>query len=183
MFETIPVNASDSLYILPPPSPKHLLLVARWKGSLLPTHGKKAASVRHSYSLAVWPYEPIVIGRRVKILAASPVALHAPDTPLNELDTHDPHIVGRVREIWRMVDGVASARIENECTGSLVGEVVLEFPYALQKGGRPERRVGDRESDAAMAEDCLGVMACVRPARIERECLGRRCWLETAKGT
>ncbi len=138
--------------------------------------------MRHAYSLVVWPYEPIIIGRRVRILAASPTAHHAPEVPPNELDTHDPHIVGRVLEVWRMEDGVAAARIANECTGNSVDEIMLEFPYALQKGARPERRTGDRESDSAMAEDCMGVMACVRPAPVERECLGRRCWLEMAGG-
>ncbi len=81
-----------------------------------------------------------------------------------------------------MEDGVASARIVNDCLGNEVDEVEIEFPYRLQKRVRPERRAHDRKAGEATAEDDLGILACVRLTPTMRECLGRECWLRATKG-
>ncbi len=136
--------------------------------------------MRHSYTLAIWPDEPIVVGKKVKILAATPIAYHLPDSPSNELDTYDPHVMGHVVEVRRMEDGVAVARIANGCRGNRVEEVELAFPSLLQKGVRPERRAPGVVTVETKGEEDLDPLVCIRPMLAVCECRGIKCWLKEA---
>ncbi|RDX46663.1 hypothetical protein OH76DRAFT_1420071 [Lentinus brumalis] len=169
-----PVPMVRSTLIPSPSRANPLLLIARWKGLLRPSSGVR---LRHAYTLTIWPDEPIVIGKTVKILAAAPISHHLPQSPPNQYDTYDPHIVGRVTAVWRLEDGVAVARIVNICGGNMVEEVELEFPYPLQKGCRPERRASGKEIAETTAEEALDPITCVRPMPAERECRGGDCFL------
>ncbi len=108
----------------------------------------------HCYRLAVQATEPIRVGRRVKLLALTPIIHYAHDVPPNEYDTHDVHVVGRVLEIGERKEGrrpgttagmiTSTARIQNECRGNMVETVQLEIVEDNGECGEPSRR--DRRS-------------------------------------
>ncbi|TFK81646.1 hypothetical protein K466DRAFT_568889 [Polyporus arcularius HHB13444] len=87
--------ATPRSHIPPPPRPTSLLLLARWKESTHPSQRQSSEGQRHRYELAVLPDEPITVGRRVRVLAISPIAHCSPDVPPDQVDTYDPHIVGK----------------------------------------------------------------------------------------
>ncbi|TFK80192.1 hypothetical protein K466DRAFT_605534 [Polyporus arcularius HHB13444] len=161
-----PAPTVHSTLIPSPSNANPLLLIARWKGLLRPSPGVEKARLRHAYTLAIWPDESIVIGKTVKILAAAPISHHLPQSPPNQYDTYDPHIVGRVTAVWRLENGVAVARIVNICGGNMVEEVELEFPYLLQKGCRPERRASGKEIAETTAEEGLDLITKYEDAHV-----------------
>ncbi len=166
----------------PPRRPEYLLLIAKWKGLLHPAYGYAGGPwLGHAYDLAIWPDEPIVVGRRVRVLAATPTAFHIPGVPPNELDTHDPHVMGRIVEIWRMEDDVATARIVNECEGNMVDEVELHFPLLLRRSGwtKPQGSRQEMTEAEELADSMLRPITCVRPTKMAEECYGQNCWLES----
>ncbi len=121
----------------PPPRPKHLLLIAKWTGQSAITPRTKAKGLKHTYELVIQPDEPTMIGRQVRILAISPITFYAPEAPINELDTYDPHIVGTIVESWRADNGRSRLRVMNECRSNKVREVEMELPCACAMcGGR-----------------------------------------------
>ncbi len=73
-----------------------------------------------------------MVGGDVRILATLPITYTAPEVPLGELDTYDPHIVGKVVELWRSDTdpGRARAKITNACRRNSVREVEMELPIA-----------------------------------------------------
>ncbi len=84
----------------------------------------------HRYTLVVRPDERVVTGRNIRLLATSPIAYSAPEVPAGELDTYDPHIVGRVMEL-RNVDGDPTrvrAIVKNICRRNSVREVEIDLP-------------------------------------------------------
>ncbi|KAI0686480.1 hypothetical protein C8T65DRAFT_701071 [Cerioporus squamosus] len=126
--------------IPPPHCTPHLLLAARWKGASRTSYGGAQGELKHVYDLTVMPDEPITIGRRVRILAVTPIAYALPQVPPDQLDTYDPHIVGRVAEITRLEDGHSCARVMNQCKGNAVTEVELEYPDLREARKRMGRR-------------------------------------------
>ncbi len=129
------LDASPS--IPTPPPQTILLLFAKWTKLGVPTpdvYDRRQGS--HVYKLAIRPTEPVTIGRRVRILALTPIAHHRPCVPIEQYDTHNPHVVGVVTEIERRdgrSDGVEHAKqdtmivkIKNECRGNAVARVLLE---------------------------------------------------------
>ncbi|TFK81823.1 hypothetical protein K466DRAFT_568791 [Polyporus arcularius HHB13444] len=176
------LTAHHAVQIPPPTRPASLLLIARWKGlhETGPKQGTKA--IQHRYELVVRPEEPIIVGRCVRILATSPIAYSAPDTPTNELDTYDPHVVGRVVEIWRLDEDrtKARARITNVCRRNNIRVVELDLPLAFSGLGATAGRGEHASSTEGLGEsgtaDDLRIPACIRPAPVWRECLGEICW-------
>ncbi|KAI0717458.1 hypothetical protein C8T65DRAFT_694318 [Cerioporus squamosus] len=167
--------------IPPPPRPALLLLIARWKSLQEAGPKTKAKALKHRYELVIRPDEPIVTGRCVRILATSPIAYSSPDVPTGELDTYDPHLIGRVVEVWRAEEdpSKARARVMNTCRRNRVREVELDLPIAFsglkQTFQAPE--CGERSGDPhdSNVGGNLSLMACVRPAPVWRECVGDLC--------
>ncbi|RDX55484.1 hypothetical protein OH76DRAFT_1524771 [Lentinus brumalis] len=169
--------------IIPPPrQPLHLLLFARWKETKLPSRGRDRGEQRHVYTLAVIPDEPITTGKRVKILAVTPIAHCSPQTPPDQLDTYEPHIVGSVVGVKKTKEGRFRARIANTCSGNAVVEVELEFPNLTEARRRIGRRPPPGAKEAGSKgwtcnDDELATLACLRPWPVQEECQGTRCCL------
>ncbi len=163
--------------IPPPAPPETLLLIARWIGWLEKTPDDGFRGLRHAYVLAVRPDELIATGRIVRLLAVSSFPPYAPASPIKDIETYDPHFVGRVEEIWSTGSGKAQARVRNLCRGNRVMEVVLEFPQLLSARTRPTRRAPEKWSAVEAEEMGLASLTCVRPSLMRYHCEGGNCWL------
>ncbi len=169
--------------IPPPPPSTPLILFAKWEayGNASKAVRTSRKDLKHLYKLAVQPDEPIAVGRRVRILAVSPIAYCVPGTPLGQYDTYDPHIVGTVEEMWRAENGAVRAKVKNACKANTVREVEVELPHKTTKC-REDWGTGlrDREADNGDfidgGDQTLTPMACIRPMPTRRECLGNICW-------
>lgn len=136
LLDTAGTKALQTPPTIPPPQPSPtLILYARWTGQGNPTpkvyDGEKG---RHDYKLAMRLTERVEVGRRVKVLAISPIAFTLPDVPLGEYDTYDPHVVGTIESIERMEESGAGKertpptmiiKIRNECRSNAVEGVDL----------------------------------------------------------
>ncbi len=165
----------------PPVRPKSLLLVARWIGHTNATSGGKRRDLKHLYKLAVYPDEPVAVGRHVRILAIAPITYSTPDVPTNEFDTYDPHVTGVITDVWSLEDGTSCAKVTNACRCNGVREVELRFPRACGEEEWLERIAEGMDestnvSDPNALKAGLGIMACIRPMPVWRECLGEICW-------
>ncbi len=165
-------------FIPPPRRSKFLLLIAKWTGWLDTSPDDEDGGQRHAYTLAIRPDEPIAVGRLVKILAVSQAARDTPKAPFDDYDTYEPHILGRVAEIWRDEEGLARAKITNGCEGNRVVEVELTFPQLLAARPRSMGRATWKWSAAELVEMDLASPTRVRPALMERPCTGAGCWLD-----
>ncbi|TFK94551.1 hypothetical protein K466DRAFT_593395 [Polyporus arcularius HHB13444] len=169
---------STSVRIPPPLKPRSLLLVAKWVSAQCADLSWAASKSTHRYELVVKPDEPIAVGRRVSIQAVFPIAFTAPEVPLDELDTYDPHVTGRVDGIQEIRGGWRRARIVNMCWRNKVREVEVDYPA---HDGALEHDVGVAEQSrelmgaAACPERALAPIACVRPTLAWRACLGDLC--------
>ncbi|TFK77858.1 hypothetical protein K466DRAFT_607609 [Polyporus arcularius HHB13444] len=170
-------------YIPPPPPAEYTLLFARWTGWLETRQDDTRTSLRHAYTLAIRPDEPIVAGRMVKILAiTTPRTTHAPNcTPRSSLDTCEPHLFGRVEDVWRVDEDTARARVRNLCTGNRVVEAEVDFPYALATATHPTSRALRKWSAVDLVEIGLDSPECVRPELLIGACDGPRCWLAISR--
>ncbi len=177
--------AITRITIPPPNRPPHLLLFARWKDTIRPSQDAADGTQRHVYELAILPDEPIVIGRRVKILALSPIAHCSPQVPSNQFDTYDPHVVGRIEEVVRRKGGRFQAKIGNVCRGNAVVGVDLEYPdlrEAFKRAAKPQKAGKKRAASTVEPDDrdeaeLLSTPACVRPWPTESQCRGAKCRL------
>ncbi len=173
-----PLSAdTPPLHLPPPQAPEHLLLFARWIGWRETKRGAACRRLKHAYSLAIRPEEPIATGRLVRILATSPHAYHAPNSPPEHMDTYDPHVVGEIVEVWETCNYEGRARIRNRCRGNDVEEVELEFPYRLATTERTWGHGPGRGTEAELVLLALGLTSCIRPARVDNECRGSDCGL------
>ncbi len=134
------------------------------------------------------------MGRRVRILAISPIAHCSPDVPPDQVDTYDPHIVGKVVGVRETRMGGYQAKIANLCNGNAVVEVELDFPdlrEALMKktichrttgrrrggGVRPDGHDGQDGQDGLGGTAELSTLVCVRPWPMNENCTGPTCTL------
>ncbi|TFK88637.1 hypothetical protein K466DRAFT_564648 [Polyporus arcularius HHB13444] len=156
--------------IPPPAQPQHLTLYARWSGTGHPTPmAYNGEGGHHQYVLTIRPTEEIRVGRRVKILALTPIAYSQPNSPLSQYDTYDPHIVGRITSITRMeaeVEGEGKStaktiiKISNECQNNMVEGVVMlalnETPVDGKAPEESEHRGRRRRSHAERGDTARG---------------------------
>ncbi len=178
---------APSTIIPPPPRTVPTLLIAKWRAARNSRTGSQYCTDEHIYRLAIKPEDPIVVGRRVKILALSPIAFHKPATPTNLFETYDPHIVGEVVDIWRKDERVWWARVENLCRRNRVVVADIEFTQTLNaeqtevdEEPRPsKRRRTTRDAEATNEpEDGLEPLAYVKPMLCWKECIGDGCSLD-----
>ncbi|KAI0685499.1 hypothetical protein C8T65DRAFT_701507 [Cerioporus squamosus] len=176
-------NTRTTPQTIPPPNPAQpLILLAKWTGLGHPSPKIYAHEKgRHKYRLVVWPTEPITTGKRVKILALSPIVHHVPKVPPNQYDTRDPHVVGRVIEVKRGVKRMKMGRevvmtiihVENECMDNMVEGVELEMPAGSEESILPERRGRKRRRGSNTETVTEGIepelLASVRPWPIDPE--------------
>ncbi len=174
------------------------MLLAQWIGTGNPApRTYELQEGTHRYRLAIQPSERIELGRRVRILALTPIAYHMEDAPGSQYDTYEPHIVGVVSgmtlECRVSTEGsgdsassVVVMKIDNECRGSMVSGVDLEFSLDHGAAARPERpgkrpRRGRRDADGGprRSEGHSILLSCVRPRPEckDRACSGATCWL------
>ncbi len=103
-----------------------LTIYARWQSHELlspaePHLGCKA----HAYDVPIRPNEPLEVGRRVRVLALSRVAYHAPDVVCPRYETYDPHVVGDIVAGARIGESTATFELANECLLNPVKTVLL----------------------------------------------------------
>ncbi len=169
-------------FIPPPLRDPTLLLIARWKGLFRDDHEVSNHVFKHEYVLAIRPSESITIGRRVRILAITPIAYRLPQSPNGQYDTYDPHLVGWVAEMWRVDDERGRARLVNVCCGNAITEVVLDFPCA-RKALAATGKAGERgETLRESSERGLEHLTSVRPMPVWRLCDAEACWTQRATG-
>ncbi len=171
--------------IPPPPRPSPLLLIAKWERQHVARTKSKSKTQKHWYSLVTRPDETIEVGTIVRILATSQLAYTVPDAPLGELDTYDPHVIGRVEELRRLDESPdrAVARITNACRRNSVREVEVNVPMECCSLGRGMSDEGCEQTTPRRGngiESCtregLDLLTCIRPAPVWRECAGEICW-------
>lgn len=93
--------------------------------------GYPSSTLVHYYDSPIALWEPLVIGRRVQLIALSPVPYRTltPSLHSNAYDVYDPQIVGRVAGVHIRNDGVIVCAVENERAVSAVGLVVITLPF------------------------------------------------------
>ncbi len=185
---TLTLTTARAIAIPPPDPDPVLLLLAKWIGveNSVPDI-YHIGRERHKYGLAVQPAEPVRVGRRVKILALSPIAYCSPGVPFMQYDTYDPHVVGTVADIVHAKDAATDGtrtmviRITNECRGNLVSEVDVEMPHKCREMDQPEQMSRKRKRDGqdSPRRDAtqLELLASVRPWPETQVCRGNICRL------
>ncbi len=155
----------------PPLSPNHeytnaqtITVYARWKECDPPgTTGRVAESKTHRYDIPITPPIPLQVGLRVRVLALSRVAYHAPSVVFPRYETYDPHVVGKIVSVAGRGEGAVTFELRNECDLNPVKRVRLTVrmlpgitaslsPDELHVNGADGPRGSPMESDVTITE-------------------------------
>ena len=70
----------------------------------------------HHYEIPLKPESPLEVGQKIRLLALSRVAYHAPNVVFPRYETYDPHIAGTVTRVVEWGDETVVFEIANECS-------------------------------------------------------------------
>ena len=69
----------------------------------------------HHYEIPVRPESPLEVGQKIRILALSRVAYHAPNVVFPRYEAYDPHVAGTVTRVVEWGDETVVFEVANEC--------------------------------------------------------------------
>lgn len=107
-----------------------MIVYARWKGDEPMQDFTRTLSGRmHRYEVPIKPTAPLQVGQRVRILALSRVAFHAPSVVYPRYETYDPHIVGVVVAVVEKGEHAVTFEVANQCEANPVRRVKLTIQW------------------------------------------------------
>ena len=83
----------------------------------------------HHYEIPIRPHTPLRVGLRVKVMAISRVAYHAPSVVFPRYETYDPHVAGTIQGVVEVTRDKVTFVVENECAINPVTRVKLTVKW------------------------------------------------------